>query len=38
MMAGYLAHDAKGAYTIWYRDVLRFARDRSRIVALNDRC
>ena len=30
-MAGYLAHDAKGAYTIWYRDVLRFLRDRSRI-------
>lgn len=23
----------KGAYTIWYRDVLRFARDRARIVA-----
>lgn len=23
----------KGAYTIWYRDVLRFARDRMRIVA-----
>lgn len=23
----------KGAYTIWYRDVLRFARDRTRIVA-----
>jgi ABC-2 type transport system permease protein len=26
-----LAHDAKGTYTIWYRDVLRYARDRSRI-------
>ncbi len=24
-------HDIKGAYTIWYRDVLRFVRDRSRI-------
>ena len=23
----------KGAYTIWYRDVLRFSRDRTRIVA-----
>ena len=23
----------KGAYTIWYRDVLRFSRDRARIVA-----
>jgi ABC-2 type transport system permease protein len=30
-MPGYLAHDVKGAYTIWYRDVLRFLRDRSRI-------
>lgn len=30
-MAGTLVHDAKGSYTIWYRDVLRFARDRSRI-------
>ena len=24
-------HEFKGAYTIWYRDVLRFVRDRSRI-------
>lgn len=31
MDATHLAHDAKGAYTIWYRDVLRFVRDRSRI-------
>jgi ABC-2 type transport system permease protein len=23
----------RGAYTIWYRDVIRFARDRSRIIA-----
>jgi ABC-2 type transport system permease protein len=28
---GHFTHDLKGAYTIWYRDVLRFARDRSRI-------
>ncbi len=27
----YLMHNLKGAYTIWYRDVLRFLRDRSRI-------
>ncbi len=26
-----LRRNAKGAYTIWYRDVLRFARDRTRI-------
>jgi ABC-2 type transport system permease protein len=26
-------HHLRGAYTIWYRDVLRFARDRPRIVA-----
>jgi ABC-2 type transport system permease protein len=26
-----LVHELKGVYTIWYRDVLRFARDRSRI-------
>jgi ABC-2 type transport system permease protein len=30
-METHLAHDLKGAYTIWYRDVLRFLRDRSRI-------
>lgn len=30
-MEGRLAHNLKGAYTIWYRDVLRFVRDRSRI-------
>ncbi len=30
-MNSYLLHDLKGAYTIWYRDVLRFLRDRSRI-------
>jgi len=23
----------KGAYTIWYRDVIRFSRDRPRIIA-----
>lgn len=28
-----LGRELKGAYTIWYRDVLRFVRDRSRIVA-----
>jgi ABC-2 type transport system permease protein len=28
-----LRRDLKGAYTIWYRDVLRFARDRPRIIA-----
>ena len=28
-----MLRDFKGAYTIWYRDVLRFARDRVRIVA-----
>ncbi len=26
-----LVHELKGVYTIWYRDVLRFVRDRSRI-------
>lgn len=31
MTAADITHDAKGAYTIWYRDVLRFLRDRSRI-------
>ena len=31
MQQSYLMHDLKGAYTIWYRDVLRFLRDRSRI-------
>jgi ABC-2 type transport system permease protein len=30
-MEGHLMHNLKGAYTIWYRDVLRFVRDRSRI-------
>ncbi len=25
--------NVKGAYTIWYRDVLRFSRDRARLVA-----
>ncbi|MDR3687424.1 MAG: ABC transporter permease [Coriobacteriia bacterium] len=30
-MGGHLKHNLKGAYTIWYRDVLRFLRDRSRI-------
>ena len=30
-MGGYLSHDLKAVYTIWYRDVLRFLRDRSRI-------
>lgn len=28
-----LRRELKGIYTIWYRDVLRFVRDRSRIVA-----
>jgi ABC-2 type transport system permease protein len=28
-----LVRDLKGAYTIWYRDVLRFSRDRARIMA-----
>lgn len=28
-----LRRNLKGIYTIWYRDVLRFARDRTRIVA-----
>ncbi len=28
-----LRRNLKGAYTIWYRDVLRFVRDRPRIVA-----
>jgi ABC-2 type transport system permease protein len=27
-----LRRDLKGAYTIWYRDVLRFLRDRTRVV------
>jgi len=27
-----LQRDLKGAYTIWYRDVLRFLRDRTRVV------
>ena len=27
-----LRRDLKGIYTIWYRDVLRFVRDRVRIV------
>jgi ABC-2 type transport system permease protein len=27
-----LTRNLKGAYTIWYRDVLRFSRDRARIV------
>ena len=31
-MSGFGRH-LKGAYTIWYRDVLRFSRDRVRIVA-----
>lgn len=30
---GSLRREIKGAYTIWYRDVLRFLRDRTRIVA-----
>jgi ABC-2 type transport system permease protein len=28
-----LRRDLKGIYTIWYRDVLRFTRDRPRIIA-----
>jgi len=28
-----LSHNLVGAYTIWYRDVLRFSRDRMRIIA-----
>jgi ABC-2 type transport system permease protein len=28
-----LKRNLKGAYTIWYRDVIRFVRDRTRIVA-----
>lgn len=28
-----LKRNLKGAYTIWYRDVIRFSRDRTRIVA-----
>jgi len=28
-----LRRDLKGAYTIWYRDVLRFLRDRVRIIS-----
>jgi ABC-2 type transport system permease protein len=28
-----ILRDLKGAYTIWYRDVLRFSRDRARIIA-----
>jgi ABC-2 type transport system permease protein len=27
-----LQRDLKGAYTIWYRDVLRFVRDRTRVL------
>jgi ABC-2 type transport system permease protein len=30
---GSLWRDLKGAFTVWYRDVLRFSRDRSRILA-----
>lgn len=30
---GSLQHNLVGMYTIWYRDVLRFSRDRMRIVA-----
>jgi len=30
---GSLGRELKGAFTIWYRDVLRFSRDRSRILA-----
>src|SRR5581483_3204183 len=32
-MMPWLRADARGIYTIWYRDVIRFWRDRSRIVA-----
>src|SRR5437667_1805704 len=28
-----ITRDLKGAYTIWYRDVIRFSRDRPRIIA-----
>src|SRR5436190_21383261 len=28
-----LKRNLKGAYTIWYRDVIRFSRDRPRIIA-----
>ena len=28
-----LRRNLKGAYTIWYRDVIRFSRDRPRIIA-----
>lgn len=31
--AASLRRELKGAYTIWYRDVLRFVRDRARVVA-----
>jgi ABC-2 type transport system permease protein len=31
-MSNALVRDLKGVYTIWYRDLLRFFRDRSRIV------
>jgi len=30
---GSLQHNLVGMYTIWYRDVLRFSRDRMRIIA-----
>lgn len=30
---GSLTHNLKGLYTIWLRDVIRFTRDRSRILA-----
>ena len=30
-MSNALVRDLKGVYTIWYRDLLRFFRDRSRI-------
>jgi ABC-2 type transport system permease protein len=32
-MMPWLRANARGIYTIWYRDVLRFWRDRSRIIA-----
>ena len=28
-----LKRNIKGAYTVWYRDVVRFRRDRMRIVS-----
>ncbi|MER3515354.1 MAG: ABC transporter, partial [Chloroflexota bacterium] len=28
-----LRRELKGAYTIWYRDVIRFLRDRARIIS-----